>query len=141
MCNIETAKSAEDTAKVIRDLKYKFRMRLDEEFKFTKTQDSRRVLFLKTVAKYDFKIMAIAIDKGQIFYSDLKSSRANFYNYATRQVLEKSNKYIAEANIFLDGSGDRQYIQSTKRYFRKTLNTGKTKVIKEIRLLDSKIIN
>ena len=129
---------AEETAIAIK----KYRRLIDfpdsVEFKFTKSREDVRKGFLKVVTKYDFRIRAIVVDKQIIRSEELKVSKDSFYNFFIKQVLLHNKGTLLNSKIRLDGHGNRLFRRNLTTYLRKELNSSKGKVIKNVRLVDSK---
>ena len=129
---------AEETAIAIKKYRRKLSFPDDVEFKFTKSREVVRKKFLKAVCKFNFRIRAIVVDKKIIKSEELKNSKNSFYNYFIKQVLFHSKNTLHDAKIRLDGHGDRIFRKNLTTYLRKELNSSQKKVMKNMRLVDSK---
>ncbi len=105
------------------------------EFKFNKTKKDYVREVLRRVAKYDFVIRAIVMDKAKIRSYELRNKQDSFYNYTIKEVLAKTDSLV-KADIRLDGHSGRQYRKSAAAYFRREINAGSKKVSK-VRFVDS----
>ena len=102
-------KSAEETSAAINNLRSSLHWNNDREFKFNKSNIHIRHLFLQTLARNDFRIRAMLVDKRSIHSPELKSNKDSFYNFMIKELLTHSNGTIVNANINLDGHEDRSY--------------------------------
>ncbi len=129
---------AEETALEIKKLKRDLVKSQDFEFKFNKCNKELRQIFLKAVQNCNFRIRSIVVQKEKIYSAFLRQSKAGFYNYVLKKVLENNNDSIKDAKIRLDSSGERLFRQSLTTYLRKNLNSKDKKTMKNIRFRDSK---
>ncbi len=128
---------AEKMSVAIKQLKRDIGMGDYEEFKFNKSRDRNRELFLETVNKFKFRIRSLVVEK-ELLYSPELHKKESFYAYFIKQALKFSNGTIHQASIKIDGSGDRVFKKSFMSYLRKELNSQEQKIIKKCRLADSK---
>ena len=108
------------------------------EFKFSKCRYDVRDAFCKSASAFDFVIRAIVVDKSKIYSPALKSSTESFYNYFVKMMMQHDNELLADANVKIDGSGDRRFRAELQRYLR--AQVGK-KRIKKVRFVNSKSSN
>lgn len=128
---------AEKMSVAIKQLKRTLGMKDYEEFKFNKSRDNNRELFLITINKFNFRVRSLIVNKG-ILYSPELHKKESFYAYFIKQSLKFSNKTISNATIKIDGSGDRVFKKSFMSYLRKELNSQEATIIKKCRLADSR---
>ena len=128
---------AEETALIIKRFRRLLKWRDDHEFKFNKIKKQLAKDFLKEVRGGSFRVRAIIADKSKIRSNELRNNKHSFYNFMIKEVLEKSDGYIKNARIRLDGHEDRAYKQATQTYFRKEVNK-KSKIIKNMKFVNSK---
>lgn len=128
---------AEKAAVAIKQLRRTLRFPDDVEFKFNKSSRRVREQFLRTAAQYDFKIRCAVIDKEAISRREFHESKQSFYSYAIQQTINHSPT-ILDANIKIDGGGDRVFRKQFLSSLRKQLNTEQRRVIKRCRLVDSR---
>jgi hypothetical protein len=108
------------------------------EFHFCKSSKLVREKFLEAVKDFDFKIRYLVIDKRKIKSDELKNNKNSFYSYAIKMLLSNSNGSIFDAKIRIDGSGDRIFRRNFSTYLRKNLNSKEKKIVKNLKLVDSK---
>lgn len=115
-----------DTAKLANDTIIEYRRSLgwrdDYEFKFAKIRKDIIIELLRTVARYDFQIYAVYINKAD--YPNLFKfclDKEKFYNWATKELLAMMP--LEDAKIKIDGKHGKQYKLHVKAYIRKELNT------------------
>lgn len=129
---------AEEIALAIK--KYRRIMKFPDsmEFKFVNSKPSTREGFLRTVSKFPFRVRALVVDKSLITSTKLKTSKDSFYSYFVKQVLIDSKGGLHKAKIRLDGHGDRVFRRNFTTYLRRELNNPKKKIMKDMKLVDSK---
>lgn len=109
------------------------------EFKFNKTQKKYIKELLVIVAKLNFRIRAICVDKSTIRSPELINKQNSFYNYVIKEVLSKSINLI-NADVRLDGHSGREYKKSASTYLRREVNL-RTHKIAKVRFVDSRTNN
>lgn len=130
---------AEKTAVAIKALRRTLKFSDDTEFKFNKSRKAVRIAFLQTIKPFSFSIRALVVQKDQISSPLLKSDKSSFYSYFIKTILTHSRGSIMDAKIRIDGSGDRVFRRKFLTYLRKELNSKQKKVMRNIKLVDSKI--
>lgn len=108
------------------------------EFKFNGSRHDTRTAFLETIKHFSFKVRALNVNKKDIKSDQLKNNKNSFYSYFIKMVLKNSRGTIINAKIRIDGSGDRLFRKRFLTYLRQELNFRDKKIIKNIRLVDSK---
>jgi len=136
---IEDELEAEKIAVAIKELRRKLKFSDKVEFKFNGSSFKTRLSFLKTIKPYSYKIRALVVDKKKIISTQLRKEKQSFYSYFIKMVLQHNSGAILDAKIRIDGSGDRIFRKKFLTYLRKQLNSKQRKVIKNVRLVDSKI--
>lgn len=129
---------AEKTAVAIKELKRKIGFSDQSEFRFFKTNNRYKIKLLKTVAKFDFRIRCLVVDKKKVYSPQLKGNKNSFYAYFIKEVLKNNNNTIINAKIRLDGGGSREFRKTFLTYLRRELNSKDKKVMKNFKMLDSK---
>lgn len=129
---------AEKTAIKIKELRRELGKSDKFEFKFNKCSRKYREEFLKTVSGSKFRIRAIVMRKKVIKSEELKNKKESFYNYTVKLVLKHSFGKIKKAKVRIDGSGDRLFRKNLFTYLRKELNNKNTKIVKDVKMQDSK---
>jgi len=132
MIRFLTTQDAEDTAKVIKEIKDKIQLR--GEFKFNKTSDKNKQIVFEAISCCSFEIMAIVVDKHNIYSPKLRSDNETFYNFFLKSLLAYDKGFLDEASIKVDGSGDREFKTQLLNYIRRELKPGK---IKSLKFVDS----
>jgi len=128
---------AEEAALKIKRLRRSLNWRDDHEFKFNKASKVIRLAFLDEVKACNFRIRAIVTDKSTILSPELRSNKNKFYNYMIKEVLTKSDGFIKDGRIRLDGHEDRVYKKAATTYFRQQANP-RGGVIKDMKFVNSK---
>ncbi len=129
---------AEKTAVAIKELKRKIGFSDQTEFRFFKTNNRYKIEFLNTIAKFDFRIRCLVVDKTKIYSPELKGNKNSFYAYFIKEVLKNNNDTIINAKIRLDGGGSREFRKTFLTYLRRELNSKDKKVIQNFKMVDSK---
>ncbi len=129
---------AEEVAVTIKKYRRKLGFSDRAEFKFTRSRNVIKRGFLKEISKFDFKIRAIVVDKSIINSEELQTSHDSFYNYFIKQVLLHSKGTLHNARIRLDGHGNKLFKKNLTTYLRRELNSKDKKIMKNMRLVDSK---
>lgn len=129
---------AEKAAVAIKELRRELKFPDSVEFKFHKSTQRVKELFLKRINAFDFSVRCLVIDKSVIRSDELKNNKNSFYSYAIKMVLKYSNNEILDAKIKIDGSGDRVFRRNFITYLRRDLNSYDKKILKNCRLVDSK---
>ncbi|HLB60094.1 MAG TPA: DUF3800 domain-containing protein [Patescibacteria group bacterium] len=129
---------AEKAAVAIKELRRKLKFSDRTEFKFNGSRKKVRIAFLQTVKPYLFKIRALVVKKESIRSPILKANKNSFYSFFIKTILTHTRGTIMNAKIRIDGSGDRLFRRNFLTYLRKELNTNERKVMKNIRLVDSR---
>lgn len=129
---------AEKTAVAIKELKRKIGFRDRDEFRFFKTKNEFKKMFLETVNPFGFRVRCLVVDKSIIISEELRNNKNSFYAYFIKEVLKNNNDTILDAKIRLDGSGDKIFRRNFITYLRKELNSGKKKIVLDCKMIDSK---
>lgn len=129
---------AEKTALAIKELRRTLGFPDGVEFKFNKSNKEVRCQFLQTVRPFDFAVRSMVVDKKRIRSEELKTNRNSFYGYIIKMLLQHSNEAILDANIKIDGNGDRVFRKSFLMYLRRSLNSSERKVMKRCKLVNSR---
>lgn len=129
---------AEKTAIAIKQLKRDLKFTEDTEFKFCKTSEKYRMVFLKIIKPFNFRVRSLVVKKSEIRSMELRNNKESFYSYFIKMAIKYNNNSIIDASIKIDGSGDRKFRKSFLNYLQRELNNGDKKIIKKCRLVDSK---
>lgn len=108
------------------------------EFKFNKASKDIRLAFLQTVAEFKFVVRCIVVQKTVVRSPELQNKTESFYSYFAKSLLLYSQGKIINADVKIDGSGNRVFRREFQSYLRKQANVGQYKVVKSIKLVDSK---
>lgn len=118
----EQPEHAEETAQNIKQFRHSLGWGEHQEFKFSKTSKDIRARFLSAVAASPFQVHAIVFQKKNIYSPNLQNNKDRFYNFATRQILDTFGSQLDQANIKIDGSGDRDFRRNIEKYLRTHLS-------------------
>lgn len=129
---------AEKTAVAIKELKRKLKLSDKTEFKFNGSRKMIRLEFLKTINSFNFSVRALVVEKSVIRSPILKNNKNSFYSFFIKTLLTHSGGKILDAKLRIDGSGDRSFRREFLSYLRRELNTKDKKIMKNIKLVDSK---
>lgn len=110
------------------------RRRHKPEFKFSKCDDRVRDAFFAAVRGCPFQVRAIVVRKDLIHSPRLKADKESFYEYFVKQMMKFDNGVLKEAQVIIDGSGDREFRRNLNTALRRRLGSG---VIKDVRFKDS----
>ncbi|MCW1888213.1 MAG: DUF3800 domain-containing protein [Candidatus Moranbacteria bacterium] len=120
---------AEEAALIIKKYRRELSWPDQREFKFNKTNKKLIKELLERVKSATFRVRAICIDKRKIYSHELKNKQDSFYNYAIKEVLEKTTT-LNHASIKLDGHSGRAYKKSATMYFKREVNKKSSKIAK-----------
>jgi hypothetical protein len=132
----DNADAAEAASARMREIKRCFGWSIHHEAKFHTLRKDKLKVFLAEMAKLDFKIRAIVIDKPLIRNREMTSKKESFYNFAIKEVLARMD-FIEDAVVRLDGHPGKKYQKQAVAYFRKAVNAKKHK-IDDFKPVDSK---
>lgn len=118
---------------IIASLRQRLHLRANHEFHFTKEPHHIRLAFCQAVAVCPYRIRAIVIDKQRIYSPKLRNSADEFYQFAAAQLLEHNFETITSANVYIDGSMNR----NLKTHLRQVLNR-ETRLVQSIKFYDSR---
>ena len=104
------------------------------EFKFRVTKKSVIKEVLSVVAKYDFSVSAIYLDKSEISGVFPIIDDVKLYYWTIKELL--SPLPLKDARIRIDGRSSKEYMRKTATYLRKELNK-RTHKVENIRFEDS----
>jgi Protein of unknown function (DUF3800) len=124
---------AENASKAIATLRQT--LRVNPEFKFSKTSAIVKDKFFDEVCRYEFEVMALVINKGKIYSSELRNDTDSFYNYFVKLLMQHDNNVLQDASIKIDGSGDKEFKNALTAYLRRDVGEHK---IKKFRFIDSR---
>jgi hypothetical protein len=110
------------------------RLRVFPEFKFSKCRAEVRDAFFAAVMPYDFCVRAIVVKKEKLYSHHLRTNKESFYSFFVKSMLKYDGGLLSQAQIVIDGSGDRAFKRQIGAYFRTHLGDR----IKEIRFSNSK---
>lgn len=123
---------AENASKAIALLRQT--LRVNPEFKFSKTSAIVKDKFFSEVCRYEFEVMALVINKSTIYSPELRNDTDSFYNYFVKLLMQHDDNVLQDASIKIDGSGDKEFKNALTTYLRKELGEHK---IKKFRFIDS----
>ena len=70
---------AEIASKAISELRQS--LKINPEFKFSKTRREIKDQFFDTMCKYNFEVRALVVDKSKLYSCKLRNDADSFYNY------------------------------------------------------------
>lgn len=105
-------------------------LKINPEFKFSKTRDAVKDKFFELVCEYHFEVMALVVDKVQIYSQTLQNSTDFFYNYFLKSLLAYDNNLLQNASIKIDGSGDKESKKALTAYLRRSIGQHRIKKFK-----------
>jgi hypothetical protein len=120
----------------MREIKRGFGWSIHHEVKFHTLRKDKLRVFLSEMARLEFRIHAVIIDKSQVANRVLLTKRGYFYNFAIKEVLARMD-CLEDAIVRLDGHSGRKYQQQAAAYFRKTVNAEKHRIA-DFKLVDSR---
>jgi hypothetical protein len=113
------------TEQAIRDAKA--RLRVAKEFKFNTTSRPVRDGFFRAVAGSPFRVRAIVVNKAMIRSANLRSNKERFYGFFVRQMMAHDGGRLRQADVRIDGSGDRAFKREFASYLRRQLGADRLK--------------
>lgn len=119
---------AESTAAVIKQAY--FDLGVKPEFKFSKSRDLVKDEFFNRIRNCKFRVRALVVDKEKIYSKNLRENDEKFYNYFIKLLIDCHELTLNNANIKIDGSGDREFKKELNRYLRAQINQNLTFKIK-----------
>lgn len=105
------------------------------EFKFSKCSDDVRDTFFSAVRNAPFKVRAIVVEKERIYSPHLRSSGEQFYRFFVKLLGQHDGHTLHDADVRIDGSGDREFRRALSAYLRRELGPDK---IRDLRMADSR---
>lgn len=100
------------------------RLKIQPEFKFSKSRPEVKDAFFNAVAPFDFCVRSIVVVKDKIYSPHLRANKEAFYGFFVKSMLKFDNNLLQAAKIVIDGSGDREFKRELASYFRKQLGPG-----------------
>ncbi|MBN9470663.1 MAG: DUF3800 domain-containing protein [Bosea sp.] len=122
---VRTGTAIEDLAK---------RLKLRQEFKFSKSRNEVRDEFFRTVAPFDFCVRAIVVKKELIYSANLRSDKERFYSFFVKSMLAYDGGLLSNARVVIDGSGERAFRNELAVYLRRHTGPG---AIRKVSFSDS----
>lgn len=129
---------AECATKRLEELKINWGKNKGFEFKFTKLNKKHRLEILEAALEFDFKIRAVIFDKVKMNELQLRHFQKNYYQYALRSLLKRSNGGIRNAVVKIDSLGQEHYRRNLLDYFEKHIGKGEFPIMKKLIFQDSK---
>lgn len=105
------------------------------EWKFNKCSEDYRDRFFDRLSAATFRTRSIVVQKELIYSEALRAVKESFYKFFIRQMIEHDGGALVNADVVIDGSGDRTFKKQFSSYLRRNLRDG---CMKELRLRDSK---
>jgi hypothetical protein len=103
------------------------RLKVWPEFRFSKCRDEIRDAFFEAVRPFTFRVRAVVVQKERIYSPHLRMQKEAFYSFFVKSMLKFDEGLLKEAQIVIDGSGDRTFKREMGAYFRRHLGVTKIK--------------
>jgi len=113
-------------------------LKINPEFKFSKTRPAIKDKFFDAICQYDFEVRALVVDKSKLYSPKLRHDTDSFYNYFVKSLMQYDNDVLLNASIKIDGSGDKEFKKALTSYLRQSIGQHK---IKKFKFTDSKSDN
>jgi hypothetical protein len=94
------------------------RLRIQPEFKFNKSRPEVRDAFFEAMMPFGFCVRAIVVEKEKIYSLRLRTNKEAFYGFFIKSMLKFDDGLLSAAKVVIDGSGDREFKQQLRSYFR-----------------------
>ncbi len=104
------------------------------EFKFSQSRRELRDAFFAGVVHCPFKVRALIVDKEKVHSNDLRANASSFYSYFAKTLMAYDGEVLANADVRIDGSGNREFRRSLNGYLRQQLG----QKVRDVRMSDSK---
>ncbi|MGD9109207.1 MAG: DUF3800 domain-containing protein [Gammaproteobacteria bacterium] len=124
---------AEKASKHVAELRDK--LRIGQEFKFSKSRSSIKDRFFYKICKYDFLVHALVVDKKNIYSDYIRENKENFYKTCMKRLMQNDNKLLKNVRIKIDGSGTNMFRIALRKYLQNHI--GNQKII-SLKFVDSK---
>jgi hypothetical protein len=110
----------------------------DFEFHFTENSDTIRKRFLEAISEYDFRYIAVAINKfSDKLPQELQRKHSALYKYVCGVVLSSGMPYLKSAILIMDKSGSKAFHTSLRKYLREELEDSDGSKIKKYKAQES----
>jgi hypothetical protein len=103
------------------------------EFKFNKCGDQHRKVFLRGVMGQEFLYIAFVLNKAKLYGPGFQF-KESFYKYTCKLLFENAKRYLSDASVVIDGSGNREFRKQLQSYLKKKINIDKEKTIKKVKI-------
>lgn len=110
-------------------------LKINPEFKFSKTRPAIKDKFFDVICQYNFEVRALVVDKSKLYSPKLRNDTNSFYNYFVKSLMQYDNDVLRNASIKIDGSGDKEFKKALTCYLRQSIGQYK---IKKFKFTDSK---
>ena len=137
-CVFETAEAAELTSERFRSMLRQFLSRDKAEFKFSRSRQDIHRLLLAELVGLPFHIHAVLIDKRAMVPHLGDRGPGDLYRSAIARTLSSVQYSPSGLVVFLDGRGDKSYIQGTRVLFSQQLSRHGDNRIRKLRSIDSR---
>ena len=137
-CVFETAEAAELTSERFRSILRQFLSRDKAEFKFSRSRQDIHRLLLAELVGLPFHIHAVLIDKRAMVPNLGDLGPGDLYRSAIARTLSSVQYSPSGLMVFLDGRGDKSYIQGTRALFSQQLSSHGDNRIRKLRSIDSR---
>ena len=105
------------------------------EFKFSSCRNDVRDVFFREMAKEDFEVRALIVEKSTAPMTNRRALADQFYRRFIQLLLRQQDEFLQDAKIVLDGKGSRDFKSALQSEIRGLMPAG---AVASLRLKDSK---
>jgi len=122
----------------VADLRRSLGFRSDFEFKFNRSEDRVRMVFLTHVVQYRFRYYSFTLDKPKLSAGALRQKN-RLYSKVVTWVFENAMPTLRDATVMFDKAGQRDLYKMIEQYLRVSMqSTGNHGAVKRVVAKDSK---
>lgn len=136
-CVFQSAEDVAFAANRIKQLRSEMKWHPNAEFKFSKSSNQVRALFLKMAAELPFTLLGVKIHKESLSASDFGNQSVSMFLKAIDLALVSTNAEIKNAKVFIDGQSSKRHKSEVSKFLKSSANQEK-KIIEKVRFVDSK---
>ena len=100
------------------------------EFKFNKSSRPVRERFLRTLAPTRFAVRSLVIDKARLDNPPFLQGKNSFYENAIRAMMQRYQEELLGAQVWLDGSAEKNYRRRLQRDMRRTAGAQEVRLVR-----------
>lgn len=128
------AGTAQECDAAISELRRALRFSDRTEFHFSKSSDTVRTRFLRTVAPFEFGHVSAVIEKTRLVNDAEFRNKQAFYKSIARRTLELVHGHLVDAMIIVDKCAEKEFGSELKRHVKEVLNRDAPRAIKDLRM-------